>query len=272
MTTAQTAPAVDAYRAVQAINATAIKAGARSMKHMHHALTVGREPSPAMAWGTLVHEFALGTPEYVVYPGIRRGKEWEAFQAANQGVRIIIESERKALLDEAGLVRSLLDHPDAGPLIHGADMETPIHWEEPGIGPCKALPDAFNDDHLSDLKTCQSIAERDFSAASWRMGYHLQMAWYRRGCLAVGRMVESVNIIAVESSAPFDVAVFRVDPLLLEWADAECIRIALRYIECRDAGAFPGQHAGPQVLLQPQWADEQIQSQFDGESMDPSAL
>lgn len=272
MTTAQNAPAVDTYRAVQAINATAIKAGARSMKHMHHALTCGREPSPSMAWGTLAHEFALGSPSFVVYSGTRRGKEWDAFQAANQGVRIIIESERKALLGEAGLVRSLLDHPHAGPLIKGADMETPIHWEEPGIGPCKALPDAFKAGHLSDLKTCQSVAERDFSAASWRMGYHLQLAWYRRGCLAVGRKVESVNIIAVEAAAPFDVAVFKLDPLLIEWADAECLRIASRYIECREVGAFPGQHAGPQVLLQPQWADEQIQSQFDWPELDPSSL
>ncbi len=272
MTTAQTAPGVDDYRARKAINATAIKAGARSMKHMHHALTSGREPSPAMAWGTLVHEFALGTPDFVIYQGIRRGKEWDAFQAANTGRRIIIESERKALLDEAGLVAALMVHRDAGPLLEGADMEQPIYWEEPGIGPCKALPDTFKAGHLSDLKTCQSVAERDFSAASWRMGYHLQLAWYKRGCLAIGRKVESVNIIAVEAAAPFDVAVYRLDPLLLEWADKECLRIARRYIECRDAGAFPGQHAGPQVLLQPQWADEQIQAQFDGESMDPSAL
>lgn len=271
MTTAQTAPAVDDYRARKAINATAIKAGARSMKHMHHAFTSGREPSPAMAWGTLVHEFALWDPAFAVYEGTRRGKEWDAFQAANTGRRIIIESERKALLDEAGLVRSLLDHPDAGPLIEGADMEQPIYWEEPGIGPCKALPDVWNDGCLADLKTCQSIAERDFSASSWRMGYHLQMAWYRRGCLAVGRKVESVNIIAVESAAPFDVCVFKPDGLLMEWADAECLRIARRYIECRDAGAFPGQHAGPQVLFQPQWADEQVQI-IPCDELDPSMI
>lgn len=272
MTTAQTAPGVDDYRARKAINATAIKAGARSMKHMHHALTSGREPSPAMAWGTLVHEFALGTPDFVIYQGIRRGKEWDAFQAANTGRRIIIESERKALLDEAGLVRSLLDDPDAGPLLEGADMEQPIYWEEPGIGQCKALPDVWNAGDLADLKTCQSVAERDFTASSWRMGYHFQLAWYRRGCRAIGLEVKRVFIIAVESSAPFDVAVFSVSDMLLDWAEAECLRIAKRYVECVAEESFPGQHAGPLVLIQPEWADEQIQSQFDGPELDPSSL
>ncbi len=270
--TAQTAPGVDDYRARKAINATAIKAGAKSMLHMHHALTIGREPSPAMAWGSLVHEFALGAPEYVVYPGVRRGKEWDAFQAEHAGKRIIIESERQKLLDQAGLVRSLLDHADAGPLIKGADVELPIYWEEPAIGPCKALPDLWKHGKLSDLKTCQSIAERDFCAASWRMGYHLQMAWYLRGCRAIGRTVQSVNVIAVESAAPFDVAVYRVDDMLLDWAEKECVRIATKYAECLADGQFPGQYTGPQMLLQPQWADEQIQAQFDGPELDPSSL
>ena len=89
--------------------------------------------------------------------------------------------------------------------------------------------------------------------------------------MAVGRKVESVNIIAVESAAPFDVAVFKPDGLLMEWADKECLRIARRYIECRDAGAFPGQHVGPQTLFQPQYADELIQS-IPGEELDPSMI
>lgn len=272
MTTAQTAPEVEHYRAVQAINATAIKAGAKSMKHMHHAMTKGADATEAMRWGTLVHEFAIGAPDFVVYPGTRRGKDWEAFQAANVGRRIIIESERKALLDEAGLVRSLLDHPGAGPLISGAEMEMPVYWMELGIGQCKALPDVWNDGCLADLKTCQSVSERDFTAASWRMGYHLQLAWYRRGCRAIGREVDRVFIIAVESSAPFDVAVFSVAGMLLDWAEKECLRIAKRYAECVAAGSFPGQHAGPLVLIQPEWADEQIQAQFDGPELDPSSL
>lgn len=270
--TAQTVPGVDDYRARKAINATAIKAGAKSMLHMHHALTGKTDESEAMRWGTLVHEFALGTPDFVVYQGIRRGKDWDAFQAEHKGRRIIIESERKALVDQAGLVAALTRHVYAGPLIAGADMELPIYWEEPAIGPCKALPDIWNAGSLADLKTCQSIAERDFTSASWRMGYHLQLAWYRRGCRAIGRKVESTSIIAVESSAPFDVAVYRVSDMLLDWAESECIRIASRYAACVADGSFPGQYTGLQTLIQPEWADEQIQAQFDGPELDPSSL
>lgn len=262
------------YRDVCAINATAIKAGAVSMRHMRHALTVGKEPSKAMNWGTTCHEFLLGKPpEFVVYPGRRAGKEWDAFQVANEGKRIIIESERQKLLDESGLVASILSNPLASPLFHGAEFEQEVYWMEEGIGQCKGLVDGYNADTrtLFDLKTCQSIDERSFTNASWRMGYHLQLSFYRRGLRAIGKPVDRVAILAVESDWPFDLAVYDLDSALIDYAEKECIRIARKYTACVAAGSFPGAHPYPHTLLQPEHADGLIQGLPD-EELDPSEI
>lgn len=247
------------YRAVRSMNATAIKAGAKSMLHMHHVLTGERdEPSPAMKWGSLVHGFVLGTMgEPVVWPGRKAGKEWDSFKASAEanGSEVVSASELAKLEAIRAMIRT---NPDASGLLVGGMAETPVKWDEPGIGPCKALPDYRTESALVDLKTAKDISERGFAASSWSLGYHLQMAWYRRGLRANGWTGNAVAIIAVESAAPYDVAVYRLDPALLNYGETECLRIAKAYRAAEQAGNFPGAHPFARELLPPAWADEMV--------------
>jgi hypothetical protein len=246
------------YFAAPGISATAIKSGAVSMKRMHHVLTVKTEPSKAMQFGTLVHDQILGKgADYVVYQGIRRGKDWEAFKTLHEGRTILVLSEVDALKGRLGIAESVL--AAHGNLLKSMEYERAIYWTEPGIGQCKAKPDAFGCGQLIDLKTCQSIEERKITANSWAMGYHLQLAWYLRGLRSQGIEINRSGLLCVESRPPYDSRVYWADPLLIEWADKECVRIAREYMACLSVGLFPGQYANAGQLIQPAFADEIVQ-------------
>jgi len=76
------------YQARIGINASAIKRGRLSPKHMRQALTEREPPvSAAMIWGTLTHTAVLmGLDGFAAYDGkVKRGKEYDAFVAENAG-------------------------------------------------------------------------------------------------------------------------------------------------------------------------------------------
>jgi len=250
------------YRAIQAINASAIKAGMRSMLHMHHVLTGGaREQTTAMSHGTAVHALLFQPDAVVVWPSRRASKEWDAFEAGNAD-RIILSATEHAKASEA--VKAITSNVHAADLLNDCRFETPIEWAMPDGTKCKALVDAWKPGLVVDLKTTKAIDERAFSRSSWDAGTHLQMAWY---CMATG--AEAAWIIAQESSAPWDVAVYPVDPLLLEHGERECLRIVGEYNRCLERGVFPGQQPEPRTLRQPSYADEIVQQPPD-EEMDPA--
>jgi hypothetical protein len=228
-------------------------------------LTVGKETTTAMRWGSLLHGQLLqpDAKPVVVYDGIRRGKDWEAFKAANDGAEILSVSEHARLVadqnEAMNAVQMIRTHPHAGDELSGCQHEQPLIWEEPGIGKCKALVDAWKPGVLVEVKTARDIEERAFWGASWRMGYHLQLAWYMRGLRANGHDVSRAVIIAQESAPPFDVAVFDVDPMLLAFGDKECLRIARAYRMAEERGHFPGAHVNRRQLIQPAYADEEVQ-------------
>ncbi len=266
------------YRAVKAINATAIKAGRKSMLHMHHALTKGKDATPAMRWGSLLHGQLLQPDEkpVVLWPGRRAGKEWEAFKAANDGAEILIQSEYDKLMGERAeqlnAVQMIRTHPEASAELAGCSFESALKWDEPGIGPCKALldawkpgPDAWTPGVVIDIKCSREIDERAFWSSSWHAGTHLQLAWYMRGLRANGHDVSRAVIIAQESAPPFDVAVFDADPPLLAYGEKECLRIARDYRMAEKRGYFPGAHVNRRQLIQPAYADEEVQGvDFEG--------
>jgi hypothetical protein len=240
------------YRSIRAINATAIKAGRKSMMHMHHVLTGGKtDTTAAMSHGTAVHALLFQPDNIAVWMNRRAGKDWEAFAEENKGKVILTTAESARAVDAVNAIRA---NKDAANLLAGCTFETAMNWTMPDGTACKALLDAHKPGCVIDLKTTKDIAERAFSSASWSAGTHLQMAWY---CMATG--ATDAYLIAQESAAPWDVAVYRVHPLLLEHGRKECLRIVAEYNRCLERGVFPGQQPEPRDLLQPAYADEEVQ-------------
>lgn len=249
-----------AYSKINAVNWSTLKEMRKSPKHYQHALTHPREDTPAMALGRATHtavfepdRFAL---EYAVWKGERRaGKDWEAFKAAHESETILRIDDYKRAIAIRDAVRS---HPVASRYLVDGHAEQTITWrdEETGIA-CKARLDWHRKSPrvLVDLKTANDIEKRKFGQAAARLGYHGQIAFYSDGLASSMRsQLDEVVIIAAESDAPYDVAVFRIDADVL-YAGRELYRDLLcRVAGCFELGAWPGRYNERESLELPEWA------------------
>ena len=192
----------------------------------------------------------------------RAGKEWETFRAANSARTILKVDEYQRCLGMRDAVRA---HPAAGPAIQYGQAEVSIAWDDPETGrACKARLD-FVGGSIIDIKTTADIDPRRFAASALRYGYVHQLAWYRWGLETVtGVTSYPCQIIAVESDAPHDVALYTLDELDLAAALDEVKEIVRRYVECEESGSWPGRFLGETALHMPKWAwgDEDAASEL----------
>lgn len=262
------------YAAIDAVNWSTLKVMARSPRHYRHALANPRPPSPAMLLGTAAHLATLEADrwddEVRIFDGAaRRGKAWEAFQAANPGRLLLNQAEADKAQAMAAAVR---DHGPAAEYLSAGEPEVGVVWTDDTTGlSCKARVDwlhVLRDSAgrigrviLVDLKTAREIGLREFSAQAARLGYFGQLAHYRAGiaaALGIAPEMIEVVLVAVENDAPHDVAVFAVDDGVpdggLHYGETERRRLLKRLVECRDADEWPGQHPEVTPLCPPAWA------------------
>jgi hypothetical protein len=226
------------YKEVPAINATAIKAGARSMLHMRHVMTGGEKATTdAMAWGSLVHAAILEPDRFfkslAVYTVRKAGKAWDDFNTANDGKTIIGASDNAELVAISNAVHA---KRSAHRLIEQSQHEVTLQWDSPNIGASKARLDGLTDDCVVELKTAQDISPDRFFRQCVNLRYDIQFGWYS---MAAGN--RPVIVIAVESSAPYDVAVYQIPRAMVDKGRRTAVDIASRYRACERAGEYPGQ-------------------------------
>lgn len=242
------------YAAIDRVNWSTLKHMVfGSPLHYAHAL---KNPSPDTAsrvMGRLLHALVLRpgdvNAEFAIYPGDRRaGKEWEAFRLEHNSKTILRQAEWEAVYPQACAVMDRWPVPPS--------TEVYLSWTDPDTGiECKGMADATGNGILTDLKGTGplDLAERTL----WRSGYVHQLAMYR---LMAGGSLRA-QIVAVETVAPHDVAIFEIDDVALSLAERE-VRAALRRVaECREAGVWPGRYPDVSVVGAPGWvideADEE---------------
>lgn len=246
------------YQAIDAVNFSTLKAGRISALHYRHAVTKPKEDTASMALGRASH-CAVFEPDrfpldYAVFDGDRRqGKAWEAFCAANGGRTILKRDEYQACLAIRDAVRG---HAIAGPLLAPpGEAEKVLTWTDEATGlPCKGRLDWYRPGLLCDLKTTTDISERRFAATVARMGYHGQAAFYRNGLMANGLEAPPMRLIAVEQTAPHDVAVYTLDDDALYAGEQDVAELLRMVAAGRFSGKWPGQYQDERTLTLPAWA------------------
>jgi hypothetical protein len=247
-----------------------LKRMARSPAHVRHAmLCPDGESTRAMRIGTIVHHIVCGphrTRPLLRYEGgdMRKGGVWEKFKReAPPRAEIVTMSE---WADAEPIACAVLADPVARVLIEGARREVSLAWDEGGI-PCATDGiDGVNDARRSiwDLKICHTSEPTEFSRHATRMSYPAQMAWYGRAASANAIATDGgVDLIAVESEAPYPVTVLGMGPEVLA-AGTKAITLWLeRYRVCRDSGVWPAyvQRAVPFEL--PAWESEGVAADED---------
>lgn len=257
----------DVYRGWDALNISRLKEIGKSPLQYQHRLLNPRTTEP-MRLGSAAHtavlephrflaEYALWderTDSGTVRP--RRGKDWEAFQAAQGGRSIVRADEHATAMAMRDAARS---HPVAGRYLRAGDAEVAMVWEsEPLVKRlCKGRVDWLTRDGscpvLVGLKTARDARPIGFGNAAAKLGYHLQWAFYRDGYEALSGHIARVVEIVVESAPPHDVVVYVIPAEVIEAGREEYVRLGALLAECEASGKWGGSADEEQILSLPSW-------------------
>jgi hypothetical protein len=251
----------EAYDALPHTNWSRLRKLARSPAHFLHSLTApAEEDTDAMALGRAIH-LAIFEPE--VYRrtcvtwdgGVRRGKAWDAFLAAHVGREVLTEAQADTCRAVAAAVRG---DAVAARYVTGGRAELAVTWqhvEEDFREDCKGRVDFVADcGAVVDVKTTRDASPEAFGKACWAYQYHAQAAFYVDGYHAATGQHLPFVAVAVETTAPHVVQVYRMPDAVLDAGREVYRRYLRRLVECRRTSRWPGYGAGELELVLPRWA------------------
>lgn len=259
----------DEYAKVDAVNWSTLKLMRDSALAYKHGLGAEREDTMALMLGRAVHTLVFEpqnfTRDYEIYEGgIRRGKEWDAFAAANVGRTIFKPDE---IAPAYGMADAVRNHALVRPYFAGAEFEQPLEWTDAETGlSCKARVDWIITSRRAhiELKSTRSIEARRFGITANVFGYHSQMAHHGNGIrCALGWAPEVRKIIAVESKPPHDVAVFDVSVDDIGIGADEVQMLLLKLKKCRETDKWPGRYETEQALQLPAYIHGELEFEYE---------
>lgn len=247
------------------IRSTLLKAAAKSLAHAKMFIDGGHhEESLSMRIGSGGHALLLGTPEVVVFPGVRRGKAWDAFEAEHAGKCILNEREHAIA---TGLARAVQVHPDADRLLYspGTQHEVLVEWLFGGRR-WSARIDSLGLQAVSDLKCVQDASPQRFPYQARKMLWHMQAVVYKDGLELAGIGEREPYLIAVESTPPHLVQVYRLTDEDIDLGRKQYEMLFDRVLEAEQTGCWPGYADGIlplNVLGLPMAEDDETEEESD---------
>lgn len=226
---------------------SALKHMAKSPRHYLHAITEERTDSRAMRMGRAIHALVLGGNIDVFDGGDRRAKGYAEFERNAKSDTVLTNPEYYEALRVAKAVKEDSAASDA---LYGKKeelLETQLNSRA-----LRGTPDAYSPDKLvlTDLKSTQCSDPSVFSRHAVEMQYPNQLAWYRMLIKLVhGVEMRTFRLVAVESSAPYNVSVINVPLELIDEAQRQNMIWFNRLLECEATGNFPGYTNGSVVEL-----------------------
>lgn len=240
------------YLALDAISSGRLGTLSKSALAYHWSLM---QPQPrvetsATRLGTAVHAGLL-EPErfgesYILEPDLsqfgngtkpRSTKLYQEWWEENKSAGLILRKEERDLV--VGMIASVNAHKHAARLLERTpEREVTMIWETENRL-CRGRADLLGDGVLGDVKTTSNLSR--FSP--WTISdysYHRQMGWYSQGLSALGRKVEHVFFVAVETSPPHDVGLFSLEPAALRCGQMECDALMAKLARCESDNRWPG--------------------------------
>lgn len=248
----------DIYRQAPGVNISNLKLIGRSPAHYHARVTGPKqEPTAAMLFGTLLHSACLEPQKlagsFVVKPEdmdfrSKVGKEWRD----SQTVPIIDAGQATALREAAAKV---LAHPTASLVLDGADKEVSVFKRRPGSDLLlKGRLDAIKVDDqglttIADIKTTDDASSNAFARTIGQWGYAQQAAFYMD---LVG--ASYFLFIAVEKTAPYEVAVYCLDEESIAFGRERNSRHLDLLELCKKTDQWAGYSQEIETITLPRWA------------------
>lgn len=242
------------YRAIPGLNKSSIEKLLDCPLAYKLGLEQKDEPTPAMAFGTLVHALVLEPENFRDYFHVlsasattKAGKAEKA-KFAEQGITCISRAD----FDKAHIMAEMVQaHPAAGWLLGlPGKSEVSMFWElqtEDGrTRQCKARADRIaqvgGGEIIIDLKTHSgAVSPSEIERTVAKFGYHRQAAWYADGYERIaGKPCMGFYFIFISTSAPYLVTAGKMndEAQAIGWGD--CLKAERILHECETSGNWPG--------------------------------
>ena len=253
------------YRALPGVNVSSLKELRRSPLHYRHRLS-HPQTSDALTLGTAAHVATLEPHRYPEAIAVwdrktetgraapRTGKAWESFVAEHEGRTTITLDEHETAQAIAAAVRS---DPTAARYLRRGLPEVSMQWESRGAllkGRVDWLTELDGVDVVVGLKTTRDCRPGEFARQAYKLGYHMQWAYYHDGFRAVRGVAPYMVEIVVESAAPYAVAVYTIPEPVLSLGREEYVELLAMLRDCQTADVWPGPVPHETELTFPAWA------------------
>ena len=236
----------------------------RSMAHYLVDKDTPKEPTPSMAFGSAFHcailESKLYSESYFTLPQLDR----RTIVGKNEYCRLLHENIGKIPLslsdsNSIELMKSaILSHPVAGNLFENGEAENSFFWVDKSTQLlCKCRPDYLRKDGICvELKSTKDASFDSFQKDVANLRYYVQGAFFKDGVNHNQVECKEFLICAVETEAPYNVNVFRLDEESIDIgrnaykADLEKIK---RYFEVDEVERFAGYSPEVNDMYLPNW-------------------
>jgi len=107
---------------------------------------------------------------------------------------------------------------------------------------CKVRPDIYSPGAgvVIDLKSTLDASEHGFAKSVRQYGYHFQSAWYLQGLKLAGEKPNTFIFLAVEKTAPYLTAAYKVSAEEIERQTNTMYRACAQWAECVQSGEYGG--------------------------------
>jgi hypothetical protein len=249
------------YDRIPALRFSALKHMERSPNSYRYHLANPVEPTAPMKLGTIAHNLILegGTRPIAIWPGPGRryGKEFDEWCKQNHGCFLVNKDEHASVIAQAAAVES---NPAARRYLARGKSEVTMVWIDRASGrDCKARIDrlttnAKKEAVLVSFKTTTDCTERAFTNQYARMCYAAQDAFYQGGYWYLRSDLPNVVVIAAETKAPHETAVYTVPADVLRVGQQQIQKWIGMLAECERTDKWPASMEGEQELSLPSWA------------------
>jgi hypothetical protein len=255
------------YARIPAVSITRLKELKRSALHYQHVLKAGLPETDALRLGIAAHTATLEPERFISQFAVwsrrsesgnlcpRNGQYWEAFKQRHPGQHIITEDDQQLAMAIAHAVRA---DPLASRYLASGEPEVSMQWEswaEAPLGPGRMVPCRGRVDwitqldapHLIGLKTARDVSPLFFGSAAFRLGYHLQWAFYHDAFQEIKGLKPVMKEIVVESKPPFDVVVYNIPPEVIDQGRDDYMRLLKTWVECENSKQWLGTANGVEL-------------------------
>lgn len=231
----------------------------RSPAHYKWSKTHPAESTPALRFGSALHEFILEPDlfqtHYEVLP--------EDYKGTTKLGKAMMEDIRKAgkepltnadFITIKGMREAVMANDEARNVLEGAQTELSMYAELMGTQ-CKARADIFNDGLFADLKTTKDASPKEFQKSFYNFRYHVQAAWYSEVYKKItGETPVGFMFIAVEKEPPYGVTVCVPSDLYITMGKMTAYQDLETYLRCLETDTWPCYPPDLMVMEPPKWA------------------